>query len=183
MIGAGRWPALQLTRDASCFRERINKERAHGRVDRPSTVASIAPAPYRVPNPGYTWKPLNPFQTAIVSPPRPVRSPRSPSGADPRGFGHAFAASQSGRASTPYAQFSPPVTPFTYEHTRLPPRTPEHMNACAEMTAMNWFEPPLVMSRNYSEPRGFFNSCLERSTRSVANPAAPLVPWKVKFTG
>jgi hypothetical protein len=41
-----------------------------------------------------------------------------------------------------------------------------------EMTQMSWFEPPLVMSRNYCEPRNVFNSFVEHSTASVARPAA-----------
>jgi hypothetical protein len=61
----------------------------------------------------------------------------------------------------------------------LPQRTPEHFSACSEMAQMSWYEPPLVLSRNYCEPRNFFNKCAERSTRSVVNPAVPVVPWKV----
>jgi len=176
MAHCGRWPEYQTTRNSDCFRERILKERAHSRPERPLTVPVSVPRPYRVPNETYTWKPLTAAQLSI-----------SPRGAHARGFGHPQSTSTSHglpRSSTPYSilQPQPPMMPLAMEHMKLPPRTPQHVHACHEMTQMTWFEPPLVMSRNYSEPRGFFNSCLERSTASVANPAAPLVPWKVKFT-
>jgi len=173
MILAGRWPPVQLASDAQCYRERINRERAHRRPERPQTTATAVPLPYNVPNPMYSWKPLTRTQKVLV--------PLSPRGAEPRSFGRVDGAQVPPRSellvptmvpttSVPFTQFS--TKPFRVEYSTLPQRTPEHLDACSEMTQMSWFEPPLVMSRNYCEPRNVFNSYVEHSTASVARPAA-----------
>ena len=174
MILAGRWPPVQLASDAQCYRERINRERAHRRPERPQTTATTAvPLPYNVPNPMYSWKPLTRTQKVLV--------PLSPRGAEPRSFGRVDGAQVPPRSellvptmvpttSVPFTQFS--TKPFRVEYSTLPQRTPEHLDACSEMMQMSWFEPPLVMSRNYCEPRNVFNSFVEHSTASVARPAA-----------
>ena len=178
MILAGRWPPVQIASDAQCYRERINREHAHRRPERPQTTSAKAEVqqPYNVPNPMYSWKPLT----------RTQKAPLSPRGAEPRSFGRVDGAQVPPRSellvptmvpttSVPFTQFSTQyfsTKPFHVEYSTLPQRTPEHLDACSEMTQMSWFEPPLVMSRNYSEPRNVFNSFVEHSTASVARPAA-----------
>ena len=172
MILAGRWPPVQIASDAQCYRERINREHAHRRPERPQTTSAKAEVqqPYNVPNPMYSWKPLT----------RTQKAPLSPRGAEPRSFGRVDGAQVPPRSelsvpiSVPFTQFSTQFStkPFHVEYSMLPQRTPEHLDACSEMTQMSWFEPPLVMSRNYSEPRNVFNSYVEHSTASVARPAA-----------
>jgi hypothetical protein len=186
-----RWPPLTYSRDTDRYREQIFKERSHGRPERPLTaiVASAVPRPYSVPNPMYSWKPLAAEsrgfgQTRASYDPVSYESsmrtstPYPQFRATPRGSGQVHPSSESlMRTSTPLAQFR--TKPFNVDHTMLPQRTPEHFSACSEMAQMSWYEPPLVLSRNYCEPRNFFNKCAERSTRSVVNPAVPVVPWKV----
>ena len=186
-----RWPPLTYSRDTDRYREQIFKERSHGRPERPLTaiVASAVPRPYSVPNPMYSWKPLAAEsrgfgQTSAsydpVSDESSMRTstPYPQFRATPRGSGQVHPSFESlMRTSTPLAQFR--TKPFNVDHTMLPQRTPEHFSACSEMAQMSWYEPPLVLSRNYCEPRNFFNKCAERSTRSVVNPAVPVVPWKV----
>ena len=181
-----RWPPLTYSRDTDRFREQIFKERSHGRPERPLTavVATAVPRPYNVPNPMYSWEPLAAESRGFGQSHAPDESsmrtstPYPQFRATPRGSGKVHPSSESlMRTSTPLAQFR--TKPFNVDHTMLPQRTPEHVSACSEMSQMSWYEPPLVLSRNYSEPRNFFNKCAERSTRSVVNPAVPVVPWKV----
>jgi hypothetical protein len=146
MILAGRWPPVQLASDAQCYRERINRERAHRRPERPQTTATAVPLPYNVPNPMYSWKPLTRTQKVLV--------PLSPRGAEPRSFGRVDGAQVPPRSellvptmvpttSVPFTQFS--TKPFRVEYSTLPQR---------------------------ARTRNVFNSYVEHSTASVARPAA-----------
>ena len=159
-----RWPPLNLTRETQCFKEQIFKERAHGRPITSSASMSSSgpgPTPYAHSGPGsYAYRPIvstrqQPFgQRTPAAPPTPLTIVLP--------------------SDRPFNQFGPSVTTLSMQRPTCSAR---------EMTEVkNWHAPPLVMSPSFSgsEPRGFFSNVLERSTMSVASPAAPLVPWKVR---
>jgi hypothetical protein len=177
--------------DGRCFRERIERERSHGKC-----VAS--PAVRAGPNTSIDKYKLLPAQdrkllqgvavqeTSVAATLHFNREGMSSSSS------HPFLTS-----GKPFNKFCQPIEPFKFDVRATPQRAQPHTEAeaCTAMgLSTQWHGRPLIMSRGsvsenfithtHSEPRGLFRSFVQQSTSSPAQGgmAIPVVPWKTGFT-
>ena len=177
--------------DGRCFRERIEKERSHGKC-----VAS--PAVRAGPNTS-----IDKYKPAQDRPLLQGVGVQETSVAATLHFnreGMALSRSSSQPLLTsgkPFSQFRQPIEPFKFDMRATLQRAQSHTEAeaCTAMAlSTQWHGRPLIMSRGsvsenfithaHSEPRGLFRSFVQHSTSSPAQGgmAIPVVPWKTGFT-